>query len=415
MGRRAEGIVVAIALGFLLVGNAACGRPSARTPSDTSDGAAGTPGAAAGTGGAGTSGVSGASGSSGVPGDAGVAPAERPADTSGAPPPPDVPDEPTPIIINAPWGLALDDRGHLLVADAAESLDPAKLVDIDVAADTGVVIPLDFSPQNMTGDGARTVFFGTGYGNTVDQVSIDTGVHEVIAGTYTPDAQFLDATGAAARFGVPRGVAYDGVGNLFVVDYENDMIRKVVVATGVVSTVAGKAKQVGDMDEVGEAARFHDPVDIAIDPTTKLIYVTDLGNGTIRVIDPGTRAVTTFSADVQFSSLGAIAADGQGKLYVSDYGTILEIVIATGAVKTIAGKAGATVARDGVGEAGEVRAVSGMVLDGRGTMYFTDCETVRKLTLATGAVTTLYGDPTNEGIVTLGCVTKGSHTLTLRR
>ena len=48
-----------------------------------------------------------------------------------------------------------------------------------------------------------------------------------------------DGTGSAARFDMPHALVFDGAGNLYVADTRNHTIRKMVIATGAVSTYAG--------------------------------------------------------------------------------------------------------------------------------------------------------------------------------
>ncbi len=52
-----------------------------------------------------------------------------------------------------------------------------------------------------------------------------------------------DGTGTAAQFFLPADVTTDGAGNLYVADTDNHTIRKIVIATGAVTTVAGVAGQ----------------------------------------------------------------------------------------------------------------------------------------------------------------------------
>jgi DNA-binding beta-propeller fold protein YncE len=53
------------------------------------------------------------------------------------------------------------------------------------------------------------------------------------------------ASAARARFYYPAGVASDKAGNLFVADASNHTIRRIVVASQVVSTVVGAASRQG--------------------------------------------------------------------------------------------------------------------------------------------------------------------------
>ncbi len=55
----------------------------------------------------------------------------------------------------------------------------------------------------------------------------------------------VDAAGTAARFTAPNAIAVDASDNLYVADTNNHTIRKIVTATGAVTTVAGVAGQKG--------------------------------------------------------------------------------------------------------------------------------------------------------------------------
>lgn len=107
---------------------------------------------------------------------------------------------------------------------------------------------------------------------------------------------YLDDVGDNARFDNPIGVAADGAGNLYVTEGGDGTLRKVVLATGVVSTLIGtpRGRQtgVGSIDGVGANARFSYPGGlVAMDTDT--LYVADSSNRTIRKVVIGTGEVTT--------------------------------------------------------------------------------------------------------------------------
>lgn len=93
------------------------------------------------------------------------------------------------------------------------------------------------------------------------------------------------------RFGNPCGVVFDGSGALYTADI-NNTIRKLVLASGAVTTVAGTAGAGGSSDGVGAAARFDGPQNVALDGAGSLL-VADRGNHTLRKIVLATGAVTT--------------------------------------------------------------------------------------------------------------------------
>ena len=177
------------------------------------------------------------------------------------------------------------------------------------------------------------------YNNEIRKVVIATGAVTTLAGsTLTGSA---DGTGSAARFDNPMGITTDGT-NLYVADTYNNEIRKVVIATGVVTTLAGSTTY-GSVNGTGSAASFHYPCGITTDGTN--IYVADAYNNEIRKVVIATGVVTTLagstlsgSADgtgsvASFNYPMGITADGTN-LYVSDTDNneIRQVVIATGVV-----------------------------------------------------------------------------------
>ena len=63
-----------------------------------------------------------------------------------------------------------------------------------------------------------------------------------LAGGATPGGTASGAAngrGTDATFNAPNGLALDGKGNLFIADYNNNLIRKLVISTGDVTTFAG--------------------------------------------------------------------------------------------------------------------------------------------------------------------------------
>jgi hypothetical protein len=108
------------------------------------------------------------------------------------------------------------------------------------------------------------------------------GVVSTIAGTSGTSGS-TNGSGISALFNAPVSLVLDSSGNLFVSDAFNHSIRKIVISTGVVSTFAGSSGVSGNVNNTGAAARFNTPIGIAKDSLGNL-YVSDVGNGTIRKI-----------------------------------------------------------------------------------------------------------------------------------
>lgn len=227
-----------------------------------------------------------------------------------------------------------------------------------------------------------------------------------LAGT-AGTAGTADATGAAARFRFPLGVAADSTGAIYIADTDNHTVRKVTSA-GVVTTLAGTAGSSGTADGTGAAARFNKPASVAVDASGN-VYVADTLNHTIRKVT-STGVVTTIAgtagvagavngigAAASFNGPQGVALNADGTvLFVADTNnhTIRRIALDTNTVTTFAGSAGVAGTANGTGTAARFRAPTGLAVAANGTVYVADMDnhTVRAITSA-GAVTTLAGHP----------------------
>lgn len=264
-----------------------------------------------------------------------------------------------------------------------------------------------FLPTGITTDGTN-LYVADFRNDTIRQIVMATGAVTTIAGTAAVQGS-ADGTGAAASFYYPYDITTDGT-NLYVTDSFNSTIRQVVIATGAVTTIAGIAGLTGSIDGTGAAARFSLPDGITTDG--KNLYVADSNNNTIRQIVISTGAVTTIAgvpgvtgsadgtgAGARFYNPAGITTDGT-YLYVADFNnsTIRKVVIATGAVTTIAGSAGVVGITDGLGAAASFNKPAGITTDGT-NLYVADTysSTIRQIIIATGAVTTLAGTAVVQG------------------
>jgi hypothetical protein len=141
---------------------------------------------------------------------------------------------------------------------------------------TGTMAQFD-SPQGLTTDGTYLYVADNG-NNRIRKVELGTGIVSTLAGSGSSGA--ADGTGIiGASFNSPGNLTTDGT-NLFVTDNGNHKIRKVVIASSVVSTVAGSGQ--GSTDATGQAASFKLPKGIITDGSK--LYIADTGNHKIRKI-----------------------------------------------------------------------------------------------------------------------------------
>ena len=127
----------------------------------------------------------------------------------------------------------------------------------------------------------------------IRKIVISTGVVTTLAGSTSSGS--TNATGTSARFYYPRGITTDGT-NLYVADTNNHMIRKIVISTGAVTTLAGSTSS-GSTEGTGASASFKNPMGIVVEGTN--LYVADYGNHKVRKID----LTATVTADVKMHNL----------------------------------------------------------------------------------------------------------------
>jgi sugar lactone lactonase YvrE len=133
------------------------------------------------------------------------------------------------------------------------------------------------APHDLHIDAAGNIYIADAGNNMIRKISPD-GTVTTVAGTGA--AGSADGIGSVATFNNPTAIALDKIGNIFVADRDNHVIRQ-INAAGVVSTLAGKAGVPGMVNSQGDFARFNLPSGLAVDKNGGL-YVTDYGNNLVR-------------------------------------------------------------------------------------------------------------------------------------
>lgn len=258
------------------------------------------------------------------------------------------------------------------------------------------------SPTDMTTDG-RSLFVADRLNHTIRRIDISTGYVSTLAGLAGVSGS-TDGIGIAARFNDPRGITTDGA-NLYVCDSGNT-IRRIVIATTETTTLAGTAGVTGTADGTGTAAEFDWPEGITTDGT--YLYVVDRNNHTIRRIVIATAEVTTlagtpdvdgqsdgFGAAARFENPEGITTDGDS-LFIADNEnhTIRKLDLSTGFVSTLAGLADNPGSANGIGAAAEFNDPRGITTDGI-YLYVGDKNnhTIRRIDIDTAEVKTFAGSP----------------------
>jgi len=223
------------------------------------------------------------------------------------------------------------------------------------------------------------------------------GVIRTVAGNGTMLYSGDGGLAISAGLGIPPDAAVDGAGNLYIVDRNNNRIRK-VDTSGIISTFAGNgtSDSSGDGGPATSAGLFL-PIAIAVDGAGN-VYIADPGEGLRQVNTSGIiNSVPVISSFLsKIASPGGMTVDSAGNLYVSDLnGSAIYKLDKTGVLTTVAG---GTFGFSGDGNLATKAALyfpSGVAVDKAGNIYFADKgnNRVRKVD-TNGIITTFAGTGT---------------------
>ncbi len=290
--------------------------------------------------------------------------------------------------ISNAFGVAVDNSGNLYIADAASN------VVRKVNTSTGIITLFaggGSSSGVLTGP-ATSVALSVPTGVAVDasgNVYIVTRGDGKLSKVNTSGIiSTIDSAGVSAGGGLdPIGVAVDKYGNVYYAEFNRNKVWKKNVTTGVISSIAGLTTAGYDGDGgQATAAHLNNPTSVAVD-TLGNVYIADFGNNVIRKIDAsgviktmvGTGGTvywnyTTNSSTTSLNRPYGVAVDRSGNLYFSETSNnLLRKVSSAYVVSTVAGNGTGGYAGDGgVATSSQLRGPLGICVSTAGGIYIAD-------------------------------------------
>jgi uncharacterized protein (TIGR03437 family) len=309
--------------------------------------------------------------------------------------------------------VSMDTSGNLYILDTSNErirkVSPAGTIATVVGGPVGDGGPGVFvglhELDGLAYDSGGNLYLADATAQRVRRIA-PTGVITTVAGNGSQGYSGDGGPAVNAQLSLPRGVATDAGGNLYIAEAGNSRIRK-VASNGTISTVAGTGG-VGFGGDGGQAlnAWLNHPWGVAVDASGNL-YIADTTNHRIRkVIPDGNIATIAGTGTAGFGGDGgpatsamlnapvAVTLDTSGNLYIADRDNQRVRKLApNGTISTVAGNGTNAYGGDsGPATSAQLYAPNGVVVDASGNLYITDTQNHRVRQVAPGGtITTVAG------------------------
>ena len=212
-----------------------------------------------------------------------------------------------------PSGIAVDGFGNLLIADTDNNrirkVDSSGIISTiagngvpSYSGDGGAAVNAGLNaPMRVALDSIGNLFISD-FANSVIRKVNTNGIITTVAGPGTSGSPGDGGPATAAELGGPYGICLDSRNNLFITEYLNSRIRR-VDTNGIITTVAGTGTN-GYSGDGGSAtnAQVYYPFDLSVDAASRLL-IADGVNDRVRRVDAG-GVITTIAGGGSTQKLG---------------------------------------------------------------------------------------------------------------
>ena len=271
-----------------------------------------------------------------------------------------------------------------------------------------------FLPVQAVPDAQGNVYISDSYNHRIRKIVSSTGIITTFAGNGVAAFNGDGGMATAASLNTPYNIAFDATGNLYIADRLNNRIRMVDISTGIINTVAGNG-HVGYLGDgfAATSAELNNPIGIGLDRAGN-IYIGDYGNNCVRKVIKNSGLIETYAGNGTAGFMGDgglassavlngnthLALNGAENLFIADVqnNRIRRVDAVSGIITTVAGNGTASYSGDGgIATAATLNGPQGTAFDASGNLYVSDYGNNRVRKIANiGKTTSISHD--EEGI-----------------
>jgi sugar lactone lactonase YvrE len=282
----------------------------------------------------------------------------------------------------------------LAYAPPATAASSGDLVTVGGVIGAGTATSVAVNPRGLAVT-ASALYIADQRNSVIRKVDLASGVASVVAGTGAQGFTGDGGQGTAASLNAPTDVDVYG-STLYIADGLNYRLRALSLTTGVITTVAGDGVTASTGDgAAATAAELQTPTGVAVDTSGNIFITESPTTGKIRKITAATGIISTFAASIPLPR--GVDTDSAGNVYVTTGQTVVRYPAAGGAATTIAGTGTAGSTGDGAAAtSARLSSPYGVSLDASDNVYIADTSNhkIRMVTAATGIITTVAGSGT---------------------
>lgn len=278
----------------------------------------------------------------------------------------------TQAILDSPAGVAIDASGNLYISDTGNQRirKIASSGTISTIAGTGTAgfsgdggaatLAMISLPTAIVVDSSGNVFFADSNNNRVREILAASGLIQTVAGNGEQGYSGDGGSATSAALDTPEGISVDSSGNLYLSDTRNNRIRK--ISGGVITTIAGDGsfKFAGD-GSTATSGSFASPHGIAVNAGGTTLYIADTDNQRIRQVN-SSNLLSTIAGNGQEGedqvngSATAVSLDSPLGVAIGPQGTVAIADTDNDLVRAVFG--GSVVTTAGGGQAASALALS---------------------------------------------------------